>query len=215
MITFVEKNDVKVKNKESLFTLLLYEEKQSPPEYDVYGMNFSLNIYHPVKNKPDKFIPEEVAYGRCSLQGDTPEERFLYVSGVYVEGNTNDPTKKNPNRFIGLGQMLLFSAIKFGHDQGIKTCNLTPLEGSEGFYLKMGFHPQVKTTTNRMDLKDNLPRSMNGKLNPQWTNRFAKTSFTSDLNVGPEWTADISIVYPHIRSTILRNWNIVEVADPR
>lgn len=36
----------------------------------------------------------------------------------------------------------MYESMKFGHENNIKTALLVPLEGSEGFYRKMGFVPE-------------------------------------------------------------------------
>lgn len=86
---------------------------------------------------------EDVAAGRCVVLSEPGSRDYLYISAIYVEGNTNKPTKSHPNRFVGLGQLLLFSAIKYGMEQNIENASLLPVDDSQGFYLKMGFHPTI------------------------------------------------------------------------
>lgn len=84
---------------------------------------------------------EVIASGRCSVQAH-PGGAFLYISGLYVEGNSSPPSPAQPNRYAGLGRALMYESMKFGHENNIKTALLVPLEGSEGFYRKMGFVPE-------------------------------------------------------------------------
>ncbi|SUY92959.1 Uncharacterised protein [Buttiauxella agrestis] len=196
MMRFFEKNP---RNNNPLI-IRLYEEREQPPEDDRHAMNFSLITENNV----------ELASGRCSAQSEEGESDFLYISAIYVNGNTNNPTIKKPNIHSGLGQLLVFSAINFGRENNLRTAMLTPLEGSEGFYLKMGFRPRVIGNPNRMNTTCSSFGANNGKLNSRWTNHFAESSFLHDSFRGPCWVGNISLIYPVLKDYILESWTIIE-----
>lgn len=180
--------------------LVLNEEKEQPPEDEKYAMNFSLVTQDRI----------DVADGRCSIDSESESESFMHISAIYVEGHTNTPTKINPNQYVGLGQILVFAAIKFGFERQVRMAKLTSLDGSEGFYLKMGFHPEVTGNPNRMAARDSALQSRNGKLNPDWVKGFAKSSFLNRDFRGPMWTGSIADIYPRLRTNIQSSWLIVE-----
>ncbi|AEX54642.1 GNAT family protein [Rahnella aquatilis] len=192
---FIEKNPQGRKP----LTLSLDEEKETPPEYERHAMNFSLFTDN----------HENVAAGRCSVQSESGSSDYLYISAIYVEGNTNTPTKSNPNRFIGLGQILLFSAIRYGLELNIENASLLPVDDSQGFYLKMGFHPNIAGSVNRMDTTGVSLSSGSGKLNAQWVNRFAHASFLNRHFRGSNWTGNIRNIHLNLRQKVMNNWTII------
>ena len=193
---FIERNPRGAK----ALTLFLHEDREQPPEDDQYAMNFSLITQ-------DR---NSVADGRCSVDSESESETFLHISAIYVEGHTNTPTKQNPNQYAGLGQILVFAAVKFGFEHNVRLARLAPLDGSEGFYLKMGLHPEVRGKPNRMTARDSVLQSHNGKLNPDWVRGFEKSSFLNRDFRGPTWTGSIPDIYRRLRANILSSWLIVE-----
>lgn len=182
--------------------LRLIEDREEPDDfgYNHHAMSFSLITEN----------NEDVSAGRCSIQGESPSSKVMYISAIYVDGNSNNPTKQSPNSYVGLGQILMFSAIKFGYDFGITNVILTPLPGSQGFYLKMGLYPKVTGNPNRMAAVDDSPISNNGKLNPKWIHKFAESSFLNKYFRGPIWTGNIPLIYGRLRENILSSWTIIE-----
>lgn len=179
--------------------MTLSKDVEAPPECDQHAMNFWLLTQ----------AHQEVASGRCSVQSEPRRKDFLYISAIYVEGNSNTPTKKNPNQFVGLGQLLVFAAIKYGFEMKIEQASLVPVDDSQGFYLKMGFHPTVVGAVNRMDDSGVSLKSGDGKLNPQWLNRFSQSSFQNENFRGANWSGNINNIYVNLRSNIMKNWEIV------
>ena len=179
--------------------MTLSEDVESPPDYDRHAMNFSLLTQ----------AYQDVAAGRCSVQCESGKKDFLYISAIYVDGNTNTPTKKNPNQFVGLGQLLVFAAIKYGRELKIEQAVLLPVDDSQGFYLKMGFHPTVVGAVNRMDDSGISLKSGGGKLNPQWLNRFSQASFENENFRIRNWSGNINNIYLNLRNNIMKNWGIV------
>jgi hypothetical protein len=102
------------------------------------------------------------------------------------------------------------NTTKFGFELNVKKVKLAPLDGSEGFYLKMGFHPDVSGNPNRMAVVNNQLQSKNGKLNPEWIQRFAQSSFIHQDFRGPSWSGSIQNIYPMLKRQILSNWEIQE-----
>lgn len=179
--------------------LTLVEDKELPPEYDDCAMNFSLITEW----------GENVAAGRCSIYKESGGSEYMLISAIYVEGNDNSPTKNNPNKYSGLGQLLVFAAIKFGFEQGVATTILSPLDGSEGFYLKMGFYPKVAGSPNRMGDVCSSTRFSGGKLNPAWLNKFAKASFLNESFRGVTWAGSNDLICPKLKDNVLKSWSIV------
>ncbi len=132
----------------------------------------------------------------------------MLISAMYVEGNQNNPTKDNPNHYVGLGQLLIFEAMKFGFEQNVRTTLLAPLTGSEGFYLKMGFYPKVTGKPNRMADAGNLAMSQKGKLNPAWVHRFAQASFLHSEFRGATWAGRTPQTYLKLKDNIMKSWTI-------
>lgn len=192
---FIEKNP---QGKKPL-TLRLVEDRETPPDYDRHAMNFSLLTDN----------NEDVAAGRCSVQSESGSSDYLYISAIYVEGNTNTPSKSNPNRFVGLGQILLFSAISYGMELDIEKASLLPVDDSQGFYLKMGFHPNISGAVNRMDTAGVSLSSGSGKLNAKWLNRFAHASFLNRHFRDNNWSGNIRNIHLNLRQKIMNNWTIV------
>jgi hypothetical protein len=182
--------------------LRLIEDRQYPDPfgYNHHAMNFSLLTEN----------NEDVAAGRCSIHSESSGSEFMYISAIYVDGNSNNPTKEKANRYVGLGQILMFSAIKFGYKLNITNVILTPLPGSQGFYLKMGLYPKVTGNPNRMVAVDDSLISNNRKLNPKWIHNFAQSSFLNKSFRGPKWTGNIPLIYGRLRENILRSWTIIE-----
>lgn len=183
---------------EKPLTLVLNEDKEHPPEYDQHAMNFSLTTEW----------YEDVASGRCSIYKNSDDSDYMLISAIYVEGNDNNPTKKNPNKYAGLGQLLIFAAVKFACEQNVGTVLLSPLTGSEGFYLKMGLHPKVTGNPNRMIDVHDQPISHKGKLNPKWIRKFAHASFLNTDFRGATWTGSTLLIYPKLKENILKSWTI-------
>ncbi|WP_421595374.1 GNAT family N-acetyltransferase [Rahnella sp. PD4] len=193
---FIEKNPAG----RAPLTLRLVETRETTPEYDNNAMNFSLLT--------DK--NEDVAAGRCVVLSEPGSRDYLYISAIYVEGNTNKPTKSHPNRFVGLGQLLLFSAIRYGMEQNIENASLLPVDDSQGFYLKMGFHPTIITdTVNRMVVTGVPLSSGHGKLNAKWRDHFYNASFLNPDFRGPNWSGNIRNIHLNLRHRIMTNWTIV------
>ncbi|MGB7801750.1 GNAT family N-acetyltransferase [Buttiauxella sp.] len=143
------------------------------------------------------------------MQSEAGEEDYLYISAIYVDGNTNTPTRGNPNKYVGLGQILVFAAIKYGLEMQIEKASLVPVDDSQGFYLKMGFHPNISGAVNRMNTGEVSLNSGRGKLNPQWLSRFSKSSFDNANFRGPNWSGNIKNIHLNLRGNILKNWNVV------
>ncbi|POZ13687.1 N-acetyltransferase [Lelliottia aquatilis] len=180
--------------------LNLDEDRQGPPDDDYHSMNFTLIT-------PNY---EEVAAGRCSIMLDDNEHEIMYISAIYVTGHSNYPTKLAPNKYVGLGQILVFTAIKFGLDLGVKKVTLAPLDGSEGFYIKMGLYPQVKSGPNRMNVEGVSKSLNNGRLNPKWIHDFESSSFRHNALSDSTWVGSIPDIYPRLRGSILEAWTITE-----
>ncbi|MBI0278608.1 GNAT family N-acetyltransferase (plasmid) [Hafnia alvei] len=195
MVCFIEKNP-----KNGIKKIInLNEEKEAPPEDESYAMNFSLTT--------DK--GENIADGRCSVMEDLNSTNFLYISAIYVNGNGNYPTIKNPNKYIGMGQLMIFAAVKYGLGLNIETVSLVPLDGSEGFYLKMGFHPQVFGDPNRMKANGQAPMSSNGKLIKKWVDNFEHSSFLHKNFRGTNWIGHTSQIYTQLYGEISRIWDVI------
>lgn len=195
---FIEKYPQSAKS----LILNLEEERENPPEDEHFAMNFELFT--------QKY--ESAGYGRCSIYNENDIDDYLHITGIYVSGNTNYPTLKSPNQFVGVGQLLVFTAIKFGLEHKSRIAKLTALDGSEGFYLKMGLHPDVMGNPNRMASKSvsQGPGGNNGKLDPDWLKKFEQSSFLNRDFRGPCWVGGISDIYLRLRGNILRNWEIIE-----
>lgn len=193
---FIERNP---QGKKPLI-LRLSEEREAPPEYDEHAMNFSLFTEN----------HEDVAAGRCSVQSERGSNDYLYISAIYVDGNTNTPTRASPNRFVGLGQILVFAAIRYGLELNIDNASLVPVDDSQGFYLKMGFHPNITGAVNRMDASGVSLSAGGGKLNARWLDRFAQGSFLNQDFRGPNWSGNIRNIHLNLRQHILNNWTIVD-----
>ena len=189
---FIEKNP---RGRKPL-TLTLCEERETPEEYDRHAMNFSLLTEN----------YENVAAGRCSVMTDDENKDYLYISAIYVEGNTNTPTKTSPNRYVGLGQLLVYSAIKYGLELNIQDASLLPVDDSQGFYLKMGFHPEIKGRVNKMASAERPLRTENGKLNATWINSFQQASFSHPDFRRPDWSGNIHNIHLNLRQYIMQNW---------
>ncbi|MDD2059029.1 hypothetical protein N5D52_20905 [Pseudomonas sp. GD03860] len=182
----------------SPLTLVLNEDKEFPPEHDHSAMNFSLTTEW----------REDVAAGRCSIYREPDGSDYMLISALYVEGNENNPTKNNPNQYVGLGQLLVFAAMKFGYEQNVRTTLLSPLTGSEGFYIKMGFYPKVTGNPNRMTNASHLPLSHRGKLNPKWVGQFAQASFINKDFRGSTWAGSTPLIYLKLKENIMKAWAI-------
>lgn len=179
-------------------TLVLNEDKDPPSEYDPPAMSFSLTAtWH-----------EDVASGRCSIYREPDGNDYMLISAIYVEGNENNPTKNNPNQYVGLGQLLVFAAMRFGYEHNVQKTILSPLTGSEGFYIKMGFYPQVTGNPNRMVDAADLSMSHKGKLNPKWVNQFAQSSFLNPDFRGPVWGGGTERIYLYLKENIKKSWMI-------
>src|SRR5471030_803994 len=181
-------------------TLILNETKMEATKHDNLRLLFSL---HSENN-------EQVAFGECAVQNDDGTQH-LDISAIYVEGHINRPTQENPNKYHGLGQILVFAAVRFGFQHNIKNAQLTAVSGSEGFYLKMGFHRKAYGYANRMLSQHSLERSSHGKLNKNWINAFQDASSRhTTAFIWPIWDGSISNLYPRLREDISRNWSIIE-----
>ena len=104
---------------------------------------------------------------------------------------------------------MVFAAIKYGRELKIEQASLLPVNHSQGFYLKMGFHPTVVGAVNRMDKGGASLKSGDGKLNPQWLNRFSQSSFQNANFRGANWSGNINNIYLNLRNNIMKNWDIV------
>lgn len=195
MMRFIEKNPTGDKP----LILSLSEDRESPPKTDSHLMDFSLLTQN----------HKDVADGRCYVVSESGANDMLYIAVIFVDGNSNKPTKIRPNRYVGLGQILVFAAIKFGLELNLTNVGLDPIPGSEGFYLKMGFRPKVTGNPNRMMVDNTLPMSVGKKINPQWARHFAQSSFLHDSFRGQRWVGSIPLIYPRLLESISRSWTIV------
>ncbi|MEX1841614.1 GNAT family N-acetyltransferase [Enterobacter cloacae] len=191
---FIEKKPV---NKHPL-SLYLTEEREYPPEYEGHAMNFSLITSE----------GQELASGRCSLQKDDNDKDYLYISAIYVEGNSNYPTRKNPNRYSGLGMILVFAAVKFGVELNIHTVKLLPVDGSHGFYLKMGFYPK-SNDPNHLVNEGQIDKITKGRINTEWLMNFERRTFLNPSFRQSTWVGNAYMILPVLRSTILKSWDII------
>lgn len=179
-------------------TLVLSEDKDPSVEDVPPAMKFSLATT----------ACEVIAWGRCSIYRDPDESKYMLISAIYVKGNENNPTKDNPNQYVGLGQLLVFVAMRFGFEHKVRSTRLVPLAGSEGFYIKMGFYPQVTGGANKMVDAEGVPMSCNGKLNPQWMNKFAHASFLNPDFRGFLWEGCTERIYLNLKESIKKSWMI-------
>lgn len=182
-------------------TLILNEKKTEATQHDNLELSFSLYTES----------HQQMAFGECAVQHDDSGTQYLDISAIYVEEHTNRPTLENPNKYNGLGKILVFTAIRFGFQHNIKNAQLMAVSGSEGFYLKMGFHRKAYGYANRMVSQNRLERSTHGKLNKNWLNAFqdASSRHTTSL-IWPIWDGSISNLYPRLRKDISRDWLIME-----
>ncbi|RJL50499.1 GNAT family N-acetyltransferase [Pectobacterium carotovorum] len=174
------------------------KEIKNTPEREPYMIDIS------IENSNN----ESVAFGRCFIQKKPYEDKFLYISSVFVEGNNNLPTISNPNKHVGLGRVLIYEAMKFGNENNIKKTLLSPLNGSHGFYLKMGFFPQVEGRPNRMSENNSVEMSKHGKLNPDWIGNFEQSSFLNGDFRRSTWGGDTSLIYNEIQKQISNAWEV-------
>lgn len=187
--TFLIKNNSQNAIPEPCF---VEKDIEETPNGEPYGMNISL------RNSKN----EEVASGRCSIQENPDEGDFLFISALYVEGNGNFPTIARPNEHVGAGRILMYEMMKFGNENNVKSALVTPLHGSEGFYLKMGFLPKVEGSSNRMTENNRVVMSKDGKLNQDWIKNFEQTSFLNSNFRGSTWSGNTSLIYTELQKSL-------------
>lgn len=125
--------------------------------------------------------------------------RNLYVSALYTWANSNAPTKLAPNKYLGMGQALIKEMMGFGLQEGIRTAIVTPLNGSEGFYLKMGFAPRVEGDPNRVpESLRAAASSESGRLDRSWLRNFDAHSFGHET-FRAKWQGDIHSIYERLK----------------
>lgn len=193
--TFLIRNNSQNAISEACF---VKKEIDLTPNGEPYGMNISL------ENSKN----EEIASGRCSIQENPGEGEFLFISALYVEGNGNFPTIAKPNEHVGAGRILMYEMMKFGNEHNVKSALLTPLRGSEGFYLKMGFLPKVEGSPNRMPENNRVVMSKDSKLNQNWIKNFEQASFLNDNFRGGTWSGNTSLIYNELQKQISNMWEI-------
>lgn len=152
----------------------------------------AMNVLVSTKLKPD------FAGARGMILNETNGAKTLHVTGMYIDDNSNTPTLKKPNQYSGIGTQLMYELVKFGSENGALKISVTPVDRSEGFYLKMGFSPKAETTPNRMEEKFGNDKYSSGKIKPTWIKEFEKSSFLHPLFRNTLWTGDTNIILDNI-----------------
>lgn len=156
---------------------------------------------------------EKVASGCCVSLALTDGE-CLYIDSVNVKGHSNAPTRLQPNPRTGLGRLVVYEMLKLGRDHGFEVAALVPVEGTEGFYLKLGFVPKVSGPVNRMSaFQQNLTFKFSqldsGKLDPEWVNRFEQASFSNlDYRRPLFWKRNVSGMVAELEKKVSAHWEI-------